>query len=176
MGLLDSVFGGAQRPGGGMSPITLALMGLLAYRTMKGKGRLADMLGRTGAPGDPRAGASPPSGGLASGGLGGLLSGILGGSAGGLLSGGLSDLLQQFQRTGHGDTAQSWINAGPNKPIAPGELEQALGSERIEWLMHQTGMSRDELMRGLSEQLPGFVDTLTPDGRVPDKAEADRLA
>jgi hypothetical protein len=76
MGLLDQVLGGATvglggRPGG-MSPITMALMGLLAYRTMEGKGRLAEMLGRT-----PVSGAAPaspdtgnPSASVSSGGVG----------------------------------------------------------------------------------------------------------
>ena len=45
MGLLDSVLGGS-RASGGMSPITMALLGVLAYRTFQGKGRLADMLGQ----------------------------------------------------------------------------------------------------------------------------------
>jgi hypothetical protein len=36
MGLLDSVLGGSRVSGGGMSPITMALMGLLAYRTFQG--------------------------------------------------------------------------------------------------------------------------------------------
>ena len=39
-----NTLGGNSR-GGGMSPIMLGLMGLLAYRTLKGKGKLADMLG-----------------------------------------------------------------------------------------------------------------------------------
>src|SRR5215204_267015 len=47
MGLLDNIFGGGQQTGrGGASPLTLALLALLAYRTYQGKGRLADMLGR----------------------------------------------------------------------------------------------------------------------------------
>lgn len=172
MGLLDGLFGGSQQRGGGMSPITLALMGLLAYRTYQGKGRLADMLGRTGTPGD-KSGAPE---GAPSGGLGGLLGGLLGGgAAGGLLSGGLGDLLKQFQQGGQGDAAQSWIAAGPNKPIEPNALETALGEQRITWLMEQTGMSRDELLRGLSEQLPEFVDKLTPDGRIPSADEANRM-
>ena len=36
---------GGNRGRGGMSPIMMGLMGLLAYRTLKGKGKLADMLG-----------------------------------------------------------------------------------------------------------------------------------
>ena len=37
--------GGSQRARGTVSPTVLAVLGLLAYRTLKGKGRLADLLG-----------------------------------------------------------------------------------------------------------------------------------
>jgi uncharacterized protein YidB (DUF937 family) len=171
MGLLDTVLGDA-RTSGGMSPITMALLGVLAYRTFQGKGRLADMLGR--------APASSPSGGASTttprDGLGGLLGGLLGGgTVGGILSGGLGDLLKQFQQNGQGDKAQSWIASGPNKPVSPSELEQALGADKIAWLMHQTGLSREELLAGLSRELPKAVDQLTPDGRLPTEQEAARL-
>jgi uncharacterized protein YidB (DUF937 family) len=33
-------------------------------------------------------------------------------------------------------------------------------------------MQRDELLSGLSRQLPDFVDQLTPDGRIPTDKEA----
>ena len=49
--MLDKLLGGGR---GGMLPITMALLGVLAYRTLKGKGRLADMLGRT-----PAGGGTP---------------------------------------------------------------------------------------------------------------------
>ncbi len=175
MGLFDQALGGSSASsGGGMSPMTMALLGLLAYRTFEGKGRLADMLGRgpggagaqSGVPGAPNTGA----------GLGGMLGGLLGGgAAGGILSGGLGDLLKQFQQNGQGDKAQSWIATGPNKPALPSEIEQALGPEKISWLMQQTGMSREDLLSGLSRELPTAVDKLTPDGRVPTDQEAARL-
>jgi uncharacterized protein YidB (DUF937 family) len=165
---------GSQR--GGISPLTLALLGVLAYRTMHGKGRLADMLGihpeGTAPGGQPQAGAAPSDASGRLGGLGGLLGGVLGGSA---LSGGLQDLLKQFQQNGQGAKAQSWVSHGPNEPVAPHELEQALGEERIQWLMHQTGLPRDQLLAGLSQQLPAVVDKLTPDGRVPTEQEANAL-
>ena len=125
MGILD-ILGGTRS--GGMSPLTMALMGVLAYRTMNGQGRLADMLG-------PTSGAS---------GLGGLLSGGMGG---GMLSTGLQDLISRFGLNGHGDKAQSWISSGPNKTIEPSELEQALGEDRVQWLMQQTGMSKRSCWR-----------------------------
>lgn len=166
MGLLDSVLGGGRRSGG-MSPITMALLGLLAYRTLRGKGRLGEMLGK----GDML--AQPGGlGGLLQGGLGGLLGGA---GAGGLLSGGLQDLMKQFQDHGKGDKMQSWVSSGPNKPIDPNELEEALGQERVSWLMEQTGLSKQELLDGLARELPESVDKLTPAGHIPTEQEAQRM-
>lgn len=152
---------GGNRGGGGMSPIMMGLMGLLAYRTLKGKGRLADMLGtnQTGS----GVGNTPAGGGLA---------GALGG---GSLGAGLKDLLDRFRQNGHDDKVQSWVSTGANQQIAPNEIEQALGEERIQWLMEQTGMPKDQLLHGLSGELPQAIDKLTPDGRLPTDDELSRL-
>lgn len=173
MGLLDSVLGRSNMgAGGGMSPLTVALMGVLAYRTFQGKGRLAEMLGRT-APGQTPAQTPSPTGGL-----GGLLSNFLGGpgSSGGILSSGLGDLLRQFEQNGLGSKAQSWIGNDPNKQIGPSELEQALGPDKIDWLVRETGMPREQLLAGLSRELPDAVDKLTPHGRIPNEQEAAQMA
>jgi uncharacterized protein YidB (DUF937 family) len=147
MGLLDGL-GGPIRRGGGMSPITMGLIGLLAYRTLKGKGRLADMLG---------------TGPGASGAIGA-----------GTLGKGLQDLLGRFREAGQGEKAQSWVSRGPNQTIAADELEDALGEERVQWLMEQTGLPKDQLLAGLSSHLPDAVDKLTPDGRLPTEEELAR--
>src|SRR5690348_659586 len=130
MGLFD-ILGGSSQQRSGMSPITMALLGLLAYKTLKGK-NLGDMLGGGAAAGD---GLGSGLGGLLSGGLGGLLGAGGAAGAGSVLSGGLSDLLRRFQENGQGDKAESWIARGDNKDISHAELEQALGQERIQWLM-----------------------------------------
>lgn len=146
MALFDVLGGGRGRRGSNaMSPVQMAVLGLLAYRTFKGKGQLAG------------------AGGTA-GGLGGLL-------GGGALSGGLKDLLDRFRQTGHEQKAQSWVSTGANHSIAPHELEQALGEERINWLVQETGMPRDQLLVKLSGELPAAVDELTPDGRLPTDDE-----
>jgi uncharacterized protein YidB (DUF937 family) len=171
MGIFDILAPGGQRRG--MSPIMMALMGLLAYKALKGKNQPGTQAG-----GSP-AGNTAGGGGGSVGGLGDLLSGglggLLGGGVGGALSGGLSDLLKQFQQNGQGDKADSWVARGENKSIQPTELEQALGEERIAWLMQQTGMSRDELLNGLSQELPQVVDRMTPEGHVPSPQEAEKL-
>ena len=101
-----------------------------------------------------------------------MLGGILGGGA---LSGGLQDLLNRFQQNGHGDKAESWVSTGANQPVAPHELEQVLGNERIDWLMKETGMSREQLLSGLSQELPRAVDKLTPNGQVPSEQQLQSL-
>ncbi len=117
-----------------------------------------------------RAGAGPGGGGL-----GGLLGGLLGGAAAGsVLNGGLGQVLQDLQRSGQGRTAQSWVGPGKNENIAPDDLANALGADTISALSQQTGMSRDDLLQGLSQNLPELVDQLTPDGRLPTEDEASR--
>ena len=106
------------------------------------------------------------------GGLGGLLAG---GAAGSVLSGGLNDLLKQFQQSGQGTTVNSWVGTGPNKEISPNDLGRALGADRVNALVAQTGMSRSELLDALSEYLPQVVDQMTPKGRLPTEQEAQRL-
>jgi uncharacterized protein YidB (DUF937 family) len=184
MGLLDVLNGMQNGPRGpsapsdpndksGMSPMTMAILALLAWKAVKHFGGnqpgSAPKL-----PGNVSPGPSGGNGGggglsdLLKGGLGGLLAG---GAAGSVLSGGLGDLLNQFQQKGHGDAANSWVSNGPNKQIAPGDLANALGADQIDSLSAQSGLSRDELLSGLSKYLPEVVNHLTPDGRVPNENE-----
>jgi uncharacterized protein YidB (DUF937 family) len=163
MGLLDDVVGGVlgAQQGGSASPIKKAVLGLLTYSTLKTGGQS----GTTG--------ATAPSG--PSGLLGGIMGGMAGASGGSLLSKGLSELLQQFRDAGQGDKAESWVSNSANKEISPAELEKVLGPERIQWLEQHTGMSHDELLAGLSKELPKTVDQLTPNGNVPKEADASRV-
>lgn len=186
-----------------MSPLALAVLGTLAYKAIKSKGGLGGLFGSAqGAGGataanpdtrtsvEPTASASGATRGSASsaaresssgataGGAGGLGSlggsgGLLGGLAGGGLGSGLRELLDRFRETGHEDQARSWVSTGENRPIAANEMEEVLGAERIEWLMQQTGLPKDELLAGLSKELPGTIDKLTPKGQVPTDDELD---
>jgi uncharacterized protein YidB (DUF937 family) len=189
MGLLDVLNGmqngprgpstpSSQSESGGMSPITMAILGLLAWKAVKHltggqPGAAPPQPAPAPSPGNVTAGL--PGGGMGGGlgdvlkgGLGGLLAG---GAAGSVISGGLGDLLNQLQQKGHGDTASSWVSNGPNKQIAPGDLANALGADQIDSLSSQSGLSRDELLKGLSQYLPDAVNHLTPDGRLPDENE-----
>jgi uncharacterized protein YidB (DUF937 family) len=181
MGLLDVINGMQQGPrgpsnpnaqsGGGMSPMTMAILGLLAWKAIKHL---------SGSPANPNPTPAQPSGNTAGGGMAGGLGNILkgglggllaGGAAGSVLSGGLGDLLRQFQQGGQGEVANSWVGTGPNKQISPDDLAKALGADQINALSAQSGLSRDELLAGLSRHLPDVINHLTPDGRLPSESE-----
>jgi len=188
MGLIDVLNGmqngphgqrGPSSSSGGMSPITMAILGLLAYKAVKGlagsQPSAAPANTRLPPGGNPINVGTPNSGGLGDllkNGLGGLLAT---GAAGGVLSGGLNDLLKQFQQRGQGDAVDSWVGTGPNKPISPGDLANAIGADKVNALIAQTGLSREELLNGLSEYLPQVVDRLTPKGRLPTEQEAQHM-
>ena len=94
--------------------------------------------------------------------------------AGGLL-GGLGGLLEKLQQSGHGEVTKSWIGSGQNQPISPGSLGSALGPSIIKALSEKTGLSEQELTAQLSQLLPGLVDKLTPQGRLPTHGELARF-
>jgi uncharacterized protein YidB (DUF937 family) len=188
MGLIDVLNGMQNGPhgprgsstgsgGGGMSPLTMAILGLLAYKAVKSFTNQPSA-----APASPGPSSKPPTpsvnptGGVLGGALGGVLKnglgGLLaGGAAGSVLSGGLNDLLKQFEQAGQGDKAQSWVSNGPNKPVSSNDLADALGADQINSLMAHTGLSREDLLAGLSQHLPDAINHLTPNGRLPSEDE-----
>jgi uncharacterized protein YidB (DUF937 family) len=151
-------------------PSMTALLGLLALAGYQNRDKLAELLGGAGqAAPRPAGGAGSP--GSAGGGLGGLLGGLLGdqrnAAPGGFLHSGLGEMLERFQRAGHGAAAQSWVDRGPNQELAPQHLEQAIGPDVLATLTQRTGLSREELLSRLTRELPHAVDRYTPDGRLP---------
>jgi uncharacterized protein YidB (DUF937 family) len=144
-------------------PSMTALLGLLAIAGYQNRDKLAELLKGAGASNPEPGGSGQPPGGLL-----GNLSGMLGGAGvGGLLSGGIGELLESFKQNGQGEAAQSWIDQGPNKEVSPPQLKQAIGSDILEKLEQQTGLSQDELLARLARELPTAVDKYTPDGHVP---------
>ena len=132
-------------PGGVGKPLMLALVALLASGALFGGGSKGGPVNKAGQP-------TPGDG------------------AGGLL-GGLGGLLDKFQKGGLGDVINSWIGPGQNKPVSPGQLGPALGPDILKTLAQRSGLPEDELIGQLSKVLPGLVDKLTPQGRLPTSAE-----
>ena len=82
--------------------------------------------------------------------------------------GGLSDLTEKFRRGGLEELIKSWIGVGPNKPISPQQLYQALGPETVTQLEQESGLPREDLLTQLSRTLPRVVDELKPGGALPN--------
>ena len=162
MGLLDDVLGSAV-PGGGLAkPLMIAATALLAARATGG---LSGLLGGSGAtpPNQPPGMPNQPQ----------IPQPRTGQPQGGFL-GGLGSLVERFQQNGHGDVINSWVGSGQNQPITPDQLHQALGPDAVNNLSRMTGVSPQDLVSELSRVLPGIVDKLTPQGRMPDHAEMSR--
>jgi len=132
-------------PGGIGKPLILALLALLASGALFGRGSKEGSATKGSQ-------AAPDEG------------------AGGLL-GGLGGLMDKFQKGGLGDVVNSWVGHGQNQPVTPGQLGPALGPDIIKTLAQRSGLSEEELIRQLSQALPGLVDKLTPHGRLPTLAE-----
>src|SRR5258707_1790223 len=157
----------APSEGGGMSPMTMAILALLAWKAVKHFGGSQPGAAPSAPSAPPKlpgnVTASVPGGGMGGGGLSDLLKGglgglLAGGAAGSVVSGGLCGLLNQVQQQGQGDAANSLVSNGPNKQIAPGDLASALGADQIDSLSSQSGLSRDELLKGLSQYLPDVIN------------------
>lgn len=144
------------------SPSLVALLGLLAVAGYQNRDKLAEVLnGRqtddpSRAPGQGGVFDGPGQGSIQSSGQG----------SGGLL-GGLSELFERFATPLQRAKVDSWVQRGPNAPLAPSELEAALDEDTLAELVEKTGLSRDELLSRLSTALPEAVDQVTPDGQFP---------
>lgn len=112
-------------------------------------------------------------GGQAGGGNAALINMVVGMLANGSAQGGLGGLLQQFQKSGMGDVAASWVGTGQNQPISPDQITNVLGSDTIGNMAQQLGMGHGDLAGQLSQILPQVVDHLTPNGQAPQGGLGD---
>jgi len=145
------------------TPSMTALLALLAVAGYQHRDKLAELFAGAG-----RRDGPPDEAGRA----GGQASAQAGGggmpSIGSVLSEGIRDIVDHFRQSGQGETADSWVTHGPNRPVAADQLETAIGPETLDTLARQTGLSRQEIVARLTRELPDAVDKYTPEGRIPD--------
>lgn len=168
--LLKGLTGGGQgqpAQGGGIGDL---LGGLL------GGGGLGSVLG---------AGVGAGVGNAMGGGMGSMLGGGLGAmlpallpAVLGMLGGktaanqsGMHQLVDTMHANGMGDVAQSWVGTGPNQPITAGQVEQVLTPEQLAQLAAESGLPPEQVTQGVAAVLPDVVNSLTPDGSLPDHAQ-----
>jgi uncharacterized protein YidB (DUF937 family) len=144
------------------APSMTALLALLAVAGYQHRDKLAEIFASaTGRRGEPdEAGRA-----------GGQVTSQTGGatpSIGAVLSEGIRDIVDRFRQSGDGETADSWVRQGPNRPVASDRLENAIGPETLDTLSRETGLSRQEILARLTRELPDAVDKYTPEGRIPE--------
>src|SRR5947209_8406599 len=150
-------------PGGNLAtPIAVAAGALLLHHFFGGSQQPAQAQAPARASAQAPAPAPAP---VPQSGPGGFLEG------GGLL-GGLSGLVNKLQNNGAGPQVNSWVGNGPNQPIDPSHLGQALGPDVVSQLSARTGLTQQQIMDGLAQVLPQLVHNLTPNGRMPTAQEA----
>lgn len=151
-------------------PSMTALLGLLAVAGYQNRDKIAEWLGHDGASATQARPLSTEPAGTGSS-IPGNLERLIGGAGsvgvGGLIGRGLSELVDHFTKGGHAETAQSWIDHGPNHDIPAADLERAIGPQTLAALEQRTGLSKGELLARLSRDLPSAIDRYSPDGRLP---------
>ena len=167
--LLKKVEGaaGQSQGAGGLGDVLGGLMG---------SGGLGSILG---------AGAGAGVGNAMGGGLGSILGGGMGaliptllpailGMLGKIGPGGQSgmhQLVDTANANGLQDLVGSWVGHGPSQPMSATQVQQVLSPEQLGDLAAKTGLPADQVSQGVAAILPHIVDTLTPNGTLPDHAD-----
>ena len=157
------------------TPSLLALLGLVAVAGYQNRSRIGEMLDDARQSTHP-AGNDVSAGQNRSGFLSEIGQTLQSSFAGSGIAAALSDLVTHFKAAGQGAAADSWVSAEANHPVNVDELEAALGSETLADLANKTGLSHQELLLRLNTALPGVVDRLTPNGRLPNDDDARTIA
>jgi uncharacterized protein YidB (DUF937 family) len=98
----------------------------------------------------------------------------------GLLGGqdqkGFSNLVSSLSSGGLGDQVKSWVGTGANQLVSSQQVTNWLGNDKLQQVAQAVGLNPNEVANHLAQQLPAFVDKLTPHGSVPDQAGLESAA
>lgn len=83
-------------------------------------------------------------------------------------TGGLQGLVQSFEQNGLGHIASSWVGGGPNLPVSGEQIQNVLGSDALNSLAQKAGIAPSIAGPLLAQLLPGIVNHLTPEGKIPE--------
>jgi nucleoid-associated protein YgaU len=85
--------------------------------------------------------------------------------------GGLNDLLGKFDNK----KTESWVATGANEAITAEEVKTAIAPAELEELAREADVTTEEAAAELAEVIPEAVDTLTPEGQVPQEASLNEM-
>jgi uncharacterized protein YidB (DUF937 family) len=77
-------------------------------------------------------------------------------------------LIQSFAQKGLGTIVSSWVSTGPNLPVSGDQIQSALGNDTLSSLAQKAGVAPEMASSLLAQLLPGLVDKLTPEGKIPE--------
>lgn len=83
-------------------------------------------------------------------------------------SGGLNNMLKSFENNGLGNIISSWIGKGENLPVSGDQIKKTVDSSFIQDIAKKLGLSEEKASQKIADVLPGLVDKLTPDGKIPE--------
>jgi uncharacterized protein YidB (DUF937 family) len=82
-------------------------------------------------------------------------------------TGGLDGLVGKLRAGGLEREVDSWVSTGPNEPVDPQQLGQALGPDTVQQLSAGSGIDVRSLLPLLAMFLPQIIDMLTKNGSTP---------
>jgi uncharacterized protein YidB (DUF937 family) len=82
--------------------------------------------------------------------------------------GGINGLVESFRANGMSGLVNSWTGTGANQPITAAQIQQVLGSEKVQAYAQKLGISPETASATLAQLLPTVIDKLSPNGAVPD--------
>ena len=85
-------------------------------------------------------------------------------------------MLSSLSSGGLGDQVKSWVGTGVNQLVSSQQVANWLGNDKLQQVAQAVGLNPNEVAAHLAQQLPAFVDKLTPHGSVPDQAGLESAA
>ncbi|WP_427835332.1 YidB family protein [Actinobacillus pleuropneumoniae] len=83
--------------------------------------------------------------------------------------GGVEGVIAKLQQGGLDDLLKTWISADEeNAPVSGEQIANVFGQENLQAAAQEAGVEEKDAGDLLAEFLPKIVDTLTPDGQLPD--------
>ncbi len=92
-----------------------------------------------------------------------------------LQHGGLYKVLSGLPQQGLSSQAASWVGTGENEAVSGAEIGNVLGSDEIDAIAQQLGISSEQAADAVAQVLPRLVDQVSPQGELPSEPDLDEL-
>lgn len=75
-------------------------------------------------------------------------------------------LIARLRQGGLDQEVESWLGPGPNLPVSPEQLHDALGENVIGEIVAVTGIPAEKLLALIAGYLPNAIDAMSPNGTI----------